>query len=497
MPFLGETTARIGALRKWLFERVTVPECIALFVGAILVVVVHASQFAHVFGEADGARMANDATGWHIAGKVHLETTEYRMRTSPLYLQGLKTALDQGLAMRHLPRFMAWTSLVSSVMGLLAAYFLFRSLIGRVGAAIASVFLLLAPVYWLSGAYGMAHGPGLTALLVALLVFSLALDEENTPRRFFWISALAAFWVFVALALKADLVLNGLAFPALAFARRRLTKRTFVVSSALVVVPFLAQMAYVHALVTALPTTQTTAQFAQAYNDRFPFELHNIGAELSCITHAPGSVLFVVGLVAAVHQLLSRSGFRLAVFAIAWGLPIVIFWGLQHGNSARHNLSATPALALLAGAFVVSVTEAPWRAAVLATLIALGNYVSDTEGETGGFGTLAPRSDVLALMPGVTQKSEETQAWARGFGRIAAPKKALVARWSLPFAHFEALRAHEGEKNVTFDGHDVIVTKDDGTTIEARTVYAVTPAIGQAALRSFRERGFNVTRRDW
>jgi hypothetical protein len=490
-------TARAVSLWKRLSAQVSGAEWIALIGVAALLVAVHALQFAPVFGEADSARMAGDAAGWHFTGKVHLETTDYRMRTSPMYVHWLKTALDHGLRMKHVPRFMAWTSLVSSVIGLIAAYFLFRALVGRTGAAIASVLLSLAPVYWLSAGYGMSHGPGLTALLVALWVFSIALDEGRSPKSFFWISGVAMLFMFVALALKADLVLNGLAFPGLVYARRRLTWHTFLVSCAVVAGALLLQMAYGRALVTPLPSTQSTAQFATAFNERFPFELGHFGAGLSCITHAPGQALFVVGLVATAHQLLSKAGFRLAVFALAWGLPIVFFWGFMTGNSARHNLSAIPALVLLTGAFIVAVTEAPWRAAAFAAAVVVGNYFSDRVGETGGFGTLVPRSDVLELIPAVTAKSEEMQVWARGFGRLPGPRKAVVARYSLPFALYEVLKLCEGEKDVTFDGKNVVVTAPDGSKREIRSEYATSPAVGNAALRAFRDQGFTVWRRDF
>src|SRR6185312_7593366 len=119
-------------------RRVTVVELVALLVLSLVYVGVHASQIEYVFGEADGVRMATDATAWHFNGRVHLETTDYRMRTSPLYIQAIKTALDLGLRIRTLPRFMSWISLVSSLIGLVAAYFLFRPLVGKVGAAIAA-----------------------------------------------------------------------------------------------------------------------------------------------------------------------------------------------------------------------------------------------------------------------------------------------------------------------------------------------------------------------
>lgn len=498
--FFRDPVTRARAALRGFTGTVALVELVAIVALSIPFVWIHGAQIEHVFGESDGVRMAADAAGWHFNGQVHLETTDYRMRTSPLYIHALKAALDRGLAIRLMPKFMSWLSLGSSLAGLVAAYFLFRPLVGKAGAAIATVLLLLMPAFWLSGSYGMSHGPGLTAMLLALCVFSTALsalDEGRSLRSFAVLCVVAALLVGMALSLKADLVMNGLAFPGLVFARGRTSWRTLVAASAVVVVGLGIQMAYIRIVVTPLPNPQSALQFAGAFSERFPFEWRAFRIGLSCITHAPGPVLFVVGLLALAHQFLSQKGFRLAVFAAGWGLPIVLFWGFIIGNSARHNLSALPPLALVIAAFVVHVTDTVARAAALATLLAFANYVSDVEGETSNFGTLVPRTDVLRLMPAVAQRSGETQAWARGFARLKADKVAIVARWSLPFAVFEALRAHEDAKKVTFDGKDITATYGDGRIVSVKTVYAVSPPQGNAAFRELRDAGYSAWRRDF
>jgi hypothetical protein len=256
-------------------------------------------------------------------------------------------------------------------------------------------------------------------------------------------------------------------------------------------------MAYIRLVVTPVPNPQSAVQFAGAFTERFPFEWRAMRVGLGCITHAPGPVLFVVGLLAAAHQLLSRKGFRVAVLSIAWGLPIVLFWGFIIGNSSRHNLSALPPLALVIATFIVSSTESAVRAAALAFIVATANYFSDREGETGGFGTLVPRTDVLDLTPTVASRSKDTQAWARGFARIKGDKVAIVARSSLPFAVFEALRAHEDAQKISYDGKDITATYANGSLVTVKTAYAVTPMQGNAALREFRDGGFSVWRRDF
>jgi hypothetical protein len=497
MAFLRDAIRRLRGLGGRLRVHVTRVEGVTWVLLAIAYVVVHASQIGSVFGEADGARMATDAAGWHYSGKVHLESTEYRMRTSPLYLQLLKLAMDCGLHLRGLPRVMAWMSLLASVVALTGAYFLFRQFIGKVGAAIAVGFMILAPAFWLAASYGMSHGPGLAMFIVALSTFSVALTGERTPRSFFGICALATLFVFMAIAFKADLVLNGLAFPGLVLAKRRLEWRTFVTSCAIVVIGLGLQMLYVKALVTPLPAAQSTTEFAQTFNQKFPFALANFSAGAACITHAFGPVTLLFGVAALVSALTSREGYRLAIFAVGWGLPIVLFWGFMLGNSARHNLSAVAPLSLLLARLALNASETPARAAVFAAFIAGFDYTWDQKGEGTGFGTVVPRTDVFAIMPGVIEGSESTHKWARGFSRLRADKKALVARWSTPFAVYEVLRLDENAKSVAYDGHEISVNRADGATVKTKMVYAVNPMQGMTAMRELRDGGYTVWRRDF
>jgi hypothetical protein len=467
-----------------------------------LYLVVHSFYTVPLFGEPDGARLTIDAASFHFSGRAELEATEYRMRTSPLYIHALKFAMDRGVSLGRVPVLMTRVSLVSSAITLLATYLVFRRLIGRSSAAVAAGLLGVAPGFWLAGTYGMAHGPALCAWFLGLLAFSRALDEEANSR--FWkLSALATGLVFVALALKADLVLNGFAFPGLAFIRRRLTLRHAVVASAVVVLGLVVQTLYVKGIVSppaAKPTDQSAAKFAESFTSRFPFELKGLTDKIGfgAITHAPGPFLGSLGLTALFAHLASRRNWRVGLVALLWGFPIVLFWGLIIGNSARHNLSALPPLMLVTGSLIVQLTAPGARAVLLALVLAGINYVSETVGEPHGFGTVVPRTNLLELTSELITRADDLERWARGFGKLQDPKKAIVARSSMPFAVYETmLDATEHGGRPVYDGKDVHVTFPGGRAQVVKTVYILSPRQASATVQSLRGEGYTVWRHDW
>jgi hypothetical protein len=476
-------------------ERPTRVEIAVVTVALTLYLVLHSFFTVPAFGESDAARLAVDAARFHFSGHVRLDPTDYRVLASPLYIHWLKLALGVGVPVAHLPVLMTRISLISSAVTLLATYFLFRQFIGQKGTAVAAGLLVSAPAFWLAGAYGTPDGPGLSVFLLALLAFSRALDEGGTPR--FWkLAGLATSLVFVSLAFKIDLVLGGLAFPGLVFARRRLTRRNAAAAIGVVVLGLAVQLLYVKCIVTPLPSiTQFLAEFSQ----RFPFELGALTDKMgvSVITHAPGPYLFVVGLFALLALVFSRRHFRLGVLAAAWLLPIVLFWGLLPGNSARHVLPALPPLMLAVGSLVARLTGSGVRAIVLALSIAGTNYFSDRAGEPRALPTAVPRTNLLELSEVLAEESADVEKWARGFAKIDAPQKALVGRSSLPFAVFETMAdaaRHGGRPR--YDGNDLTIVFADGHTGIVKIVTLVGSAQGNAVTKRLREEGYTVLRRD-
>jgi hypothetical protein len=467
---------------------------LAVYIG------VHAALAIPSFGEDDAANFAMDAVGWHLSGAVRLDNTDYRMRTSPLYTRALAGAMDHGLPIRDLPRAMALASIVLSAVTLLSVYLLFRSLAGRLAAAISVVLLSVTPGMWLGASYGMATVPALCFWLLALRVCWWALDQER--GRPFWAGiALATALSAIALSLKADLILTGLAFPGLAWVKRRLGFKTVVATSTIVVVGLAMQMLYVKSVVSTAPDqgfltggTQSLAGYTEQWHRRFPFELDDLvhGKNLDAATHSSGPFLFAVALFALACGLVGRKHARLAFVAALWGFPLVAFWVLIPGNSARHNLGAQPPLMLAVALLVTRVAETRARAIAITCAMVVLNYFSDMEGEHAGLGTMMPKTNLLQLSADLKQQSLSHVAAARPFTTIADPKKAAIDRHLLAWVIFEEAAVAETLGHVTAEGREFRVDRKVGGPQIVRFAYANDPAAARRVAQPLRTEGFSV-----
>lgn len=466
--------------------------------------VVHWGLTVPAFGQEGAAHLAVDGAAFHFSGHVRLDTTDYRVLASPLYVHGLRLALSLGVSLSHLPLFMTRVSLASSVVAVLASYLLFRGFAGRVGAGVAAGFLALAPAFWLAGTYGTPAAPALAAFLSALLAFSRALDADDT-RRFWKLTGLATVFVFAAFALEGDFVLSGLAFPALVLARKRLGRRALCAALAVVALGLALDLVYVKCLVTPAPrlasvsATPSISHFVATFGHRFPFDWDGLTDKdnLARITHAPGPYLFVVGILGVVSLLLSPRHFELGAFAALWCFPSVLFRALTPESGAEAYFSALPPFVLGAALVVTRAAESGTRQAFLALLVALTGYFSDRTGDPHVPLTVLPRTNLADLSESLAEQSAEVEKRARGFAKLGESRKALIARSSLPFGVFEAMAdAVRRGGRPDYDGTDLKITFAGGRTQIVRFVAIVNPSQANAATRKLREDGYEVIRQD-
>jgi hypothetical protein len=476
-------------------------EAICLGLLSSIYVWVHARCMVPRFGEADASRNALDALGWFLRREVSLDNSGYRLRTSPLYIHALKGAMSLGVPIRRIPDVMNWASLISSAVGLLAAYLLYRRIAGRTTAALACGLLAFTPAYFLSGNYGMAQVPAVATLLLGLLVFANALDEGRSRRSFAILAFISTFLMFTTLALKADLVLTGLSFPGLAWLLRKRFMPFIATGASIVVAALAAELLYVKAITSPPPANirPSIVEFAENWHSRFPFDLHALQDRhvVGAITHSSGPFLFCVAVVSLLAHLFSRENFRVGVWAAAAGVPTMLFWGLIFGNSARHNLVSLPPLMLLVASSLRRLVETPVRMAALGAVLLFFNYNSDREGDPAGFGLIVPKTNLGELAEDQIKMSAGLWAWGKKFAALDAPKKALIAQFSLSSASFEVGAEGQalGQVEYSYDGDFLIQRRVGGHQI-VHPVYGRDRADANDQAQSLREQGYVVWLKD-
>jgi len=448
------------------------------------------------FGEQDAGRLASDAINWHFERSIDMTKVDYRLHTSPLYIHSLKLALDHGLRVRSLPLVMNGLSVLSSSACLVGLYLLFRQLSTPAIAAAATVVYSLTPCFWLGSVYGMPTLPALTLLIFSALAFGKAADQERLRSlRFAGFLALSAGLAALAFSTKADMALSSGALLLALIARGRLRPALLACIVLIVGLGTLFTMGYARHV--ALPVvelapknTHAVGGFLESWNGRFPFKWSLLidPKNNAPITHAAGSLLFAVCVLALLQGLLGSKRRRWVTFgAAAWGLAPMLFWGLKPGNSARHNLPAFPPLVFLAVLMLFRLVD--YRAGrawlLLVMLFALGQM------DMTGNNSVNPRVDVLLATEQVEHATGSLHARAREFMNSPNPKKAIIeSEYLQSYSEFEAWAA---AKTPTLrDKRNSQKTIGDGPERETRLLRVGSVKVARARAESLRSEGFDV-----
>jgi hypothetical protein len=448
------------------------------------------------FGEQDAGRLACDAINWHFQGSIDMTKVDYRLHTSPLYIHGMKLALDHGLRVSSLPLLMNGVSVFASSACMVGLYLLFRQLSTPAIAAAATLVYSLTPCFWLGSVYGMPTLPALTLLVFAALAFGKALDQRVLlSLRFAGFLSLSAVLVALAFSTKADMALSSGALLLALIARGRLRLAPLAYIVLIVGLGTLFTMFYTHhvalPVVEAAPKdTHAVGGFLESWNGRFPFKWSLLidPKNNAPISHAAGTLLFAVCLLALFQGALGTKRRRWLTFgAAAWGLPPMLFWGLKPGNSARHNLPAFPPLVFLAVLMLFQLVDNRGRRAwiLIVMLLAVGQM------DLTGAQSVTPRVDVLLATEQVEHATGSLHRRAREFMNSPNPKKAVIeSEYLLSYSEFEAWAAAK-QPTLRERSHAQKII-GDGPERETRVLHIASARAAKSQAQSLRDQGFDV-----
>ncbi|HEY2408473.1 MAG TPA: hypothetical protein VGI10_20850 [Polyangiaceae bacterium] len=469
-----------------------VPEWAWVALGALVAFVVYASCRLPGFGEQDSARLAEDSVLWHFARSVAIDDFDYRLRTSPLYIHFIKVALDVGLPIRRVPALMNWFGAFMSGVCLAGLYYLFKVFSERALAATAVALCALTPGFWVCSIYGIPTIPGLTLWVLSALAFARACTLERwRDPKFTAFVILSGLLGFLALSLKADLILCSGLFLALALKQRGRRLFLMATAAATVTTALGASLLYTHAISSTHSAfghesqRQSLSDFSSGWSTRFPFDVdYLLNANNSAtITHAAGSVLFATMAVAVLSGLLAGGkSAQIARAATLAAVPTILFWGLKSGNSARHNVPALPLLVLAACNLFFVATGSAARARLLVALVLLFSCL-----DTTGRGSVVPPANLQLLTQQLHTSSHQLHQSARDFLRQPGPRKALIEGYLSAYDEFEAF-ALEGR--LRFDPVAMEITREPDQHI--RLVHVRDSGDARRRAQALRDEGWQV-----
>jgi hypothetical protein len=418
----------------------------------LLAFTLHATYRIRGFGEQDEARLGFYAIDWLSHGVFASDT--YLNRTSPLYLLGLRFALSHGLSHEGLADAMNLVNVTFGAVSVLPMFLLFRRLAGDASVAFLGVGVYsVAPAYFYGQGYGMPHIPSLACFLTSLACWGRSL--EGGPSQHLALAA-AALASTLAGAFKADIVLCGLAFPALVLCLGTPTPRRLLTACAL---PALGVAAALVLSRIWLPVEASAARFAAEWNAQFPFDLRALfdKGHTRITLHALGSVVWAAAAV-ALYACVARRGRsdaevvrtrRLVLLTGVWALPTVLFWGLIWAHAARHLAAALVPVALLVAVGLSSLLGTLPRTAAALFAVLVVNYFSAAP--TSHPHLAGPR--LFGSLDQMQKLTDHFMKSGRDFAEARADRKLLLGTGAIPYCEFEVLsRARRYTRRITTPG---------------------------------------------
>lgn len=428
-------------------------------------------------GEADAARLANDAILWRATGTFPVKS--YLPWTSPAYLLALRGLLEAGLPPASLPFAMNLAAPFFGASAVLLGAMLLRRLLPWPAWGWAGTAFALMPGIFDESLYGMPHMPALVLILVSLLCADVwALKPGGSPR----LLAGCALALAGAMAFKADVALAALAFPGLLLHRdERRTRAWAAMGAATLLGAALALGA--PRLLAPRPETGLTFAGKALSGDWRPSLAKLRQPHNRDIPRAFGIGVSLAAGVGALVAFRRRGDRRLAVFLAAWALPSILFWSSAHNNSARHVFVAFVPGCAFAG-LAIGALPRRWRAATAFAALLVNTFALPPQGSSTApsgrlFAYRAHRAEAIGRVHAATRESADTSG---------GDLRVVLGTWSLPYAMFETLAAADSI-SIERDTPDptvvpVIVTRRGGLAARTRFAYVSSPNEALAQVRS-------------
>jgi hypothetical protein len=408
----------------------------------VLVVLVVANLAAHApllitdyFGEQDAARIANDSI--RAAHNGYFYDLEAMVYSTPLYLDALRYGLQTGLISPcSVPFWMTFVSLIASA-AITAALFIFVfRLTGSVLAAFgAALILQFNPTFWFNSLYGFATIVAFALFMGSLALFQSALNKSS-PRFQYLLFLGAALMYIVAVMTKVDVLLASAIFCLPVWQSGRSLKSRLIWIGTLVLFSGLVFLLFNHYAAILAPHREATGQWDKWQSQFFVgFERLVSKNNLKIIVRSVGFLSVptaFVGVVLAGWQ----PKWRPAIFWLVMaGLPLVLFWGVIAGNSARHHL--VPSLFLCIVLALPLAMRIRWVWVSVLAIICVVNYLYYPPSPN----TVSPSGRLLANVSLLKERVKELHSMGEEIARLPNEKVGIIGGGPLhPYFTFEIMR---------------------------------------------------------
>jgi YD repeat-containing protein len=413
-------------------------------------VMIHAPfHFGSSYGEQDTARLVNDALVWLKTGLRTESLAEYRYYVCPGYIWLSKQVVSLSqLTSVHPAFYLNTLNLLAVILIVIPTFLFFKRLVGHESAFLGTIVLSLIPTFWQSGLYGFPHLLSMLFMVCALLLYDRHLTSETMKAAPLLLIGLL---LSIALLLKADTILTGVAMFGLVLYRKRLSRRNVLVAVGLLLLPLILSFAVSKLLLASSP-----AEYMSQWNKQYNASLWKVFS-----IRALGGVVMSMGLLSipvffvSLVFLLRKKRFSLALLLAVWFLTPLAFWVSRIADSSRHHLQASLPLALGVGVLLGSVKWKPSLRYMALIALLLVNYFSFPASSS----TLATSGNLARSSYLIKERVSQYHRVAEQYAEIDAEKKVILGTITNPYVDNEILRRAptvESVKRYTPLGYDAI-----------------------------------------
>ena len=389
-------------------------------------------------GEADTARLMNDAIIWHHTDS--LPFVSYRAKTSPGYLAIIKYFIDSGVSYEKIINILNSINAVIGAILIFISFFFFRLFFPFITAFACVIMLSFVPSVSVFSIYGFPTLLAYAAFYVSILLF--VQSSVISPGLSLPLLIAAVITLSIGTILKADIILLAGGYLGVLVAFGRLSRATLLSGIFIIIIGAVAPLVFKHFL---LPDTVSSVpkiiSFSQNWSEQYPlslehfFSIRNIGITASSV----GLIFAFLGVFGAIYSTLRYDTRRVTWVVILLALPLVLFWGARPGNSARHMLGLAIPTIVMVGILLQSFRC--WRfsrsAILVSTSVAIvSNYFSIPASES----TIAPSARLIESARMIRKQVSEAMKYGDSITKSREAKHYLIDSYTMPYSLYNVLK---------------------------------------------------------
>jgi len=384
------------------------------------------------FGEQDAARIANFSIRAAYSGSFRGSS----IRSTPLYLDVLRYALKTELiGLTDIPFWMAVASLIASAI-ITGALFVFvkRLTASCLTALGASLILQVSPIFWLSSLYGFATIVALAFLMISLVLFQSALINRYQRYKYLLFLGACLFYL-LAVTTKVDAVVASAIFCLPVWRSVYSFKVKLIWMGGLVLIAsFAFSLFNIYGDILSSQTNPVSNW--QPFFTRFFIAFENLlkRGHLIIIIKAVG----ILSIPTAFVSLLLMGWRREWLSTIFWltmaALPLVLFWSMIQGNSARHNLIPSAFLCIFLALPLATSMRRYWAHILIIMCVVNYLYVQPSSS------TVAPSGRLITSSRLLKKKVKNLHAIGKQVAQLSHERVSVIGKgWMHPYFLYELL----------------------------------------------------------